>query len=623
MSRVVRRLPFGAEITPDGVHFRVWANRRARVEVVVETEAAAPALALTREPDGCFSGLLPGAGAGTRYRYRLDGEGVFPDMASRWQPDGPHGVSVVVDPSRFAWTDRRWTGPAVRGDVLYELHVGTFTSAGTWAAAQEKLPYLKALGVTCIEVMPIAEFPGRFGWGYDGVDWFAPYHGYGTPDDVRRFVDAAHGQGLAVILDVVYNHFGPDGNYVDQFSSGWFSHRSGDWGTALDFETPTSLPVRQTVIANAMYWIAEFHFDGLRLDATDAMVDHSPVHICAELAVAARKAAGSRRLLILAENEAQHPDIVRSEPPGAWGLDGVWNDDFHHTAMVALTGRSEAYFTDYGGSPQEFISAARWGYLYQGQWYAWQRKPRGQPARDVDPLKFIHFLENHDQLANTPRGLRTHLQSAPGTHRALTALLLLGPATPLLFQGQEFAASAPFLYFADHQGDLAKAVYRGRKKFLRQFPRAARTQVQWRIPAPHEEATFRRCQLDWTRLDASTEALALHRDLLQLRRDDPAFAAQRRPEGALLTAQAFVLRFAGEEGADRLLLINLGDDTRLPIAPEPLLAPPLGHVWRVLWTSEDPRYGGDATPEPDTGRGWWLPARCALVLQPVATAAAT
>ncbi|HMC54840.1 MAG TPA: alpha-amylase family glycosyl hydrolase, partial [Gemmatimonadaceae bacterium] len=331
-----RRLPVGAEVVPSsgGAHVRVWAPKRRRVDVMVGDRAHA----LAREPDGYFSGVVLEARAGTRYKLRLDGGAAFPDPASRHQPEGPHAASAVVDPSAFAWTDTAWTGVDAKRLVLYELHIGTFTRQGTFAAAAKQLQELADLGVTCVEMMPVAEFAGSFGWGYDGVDWFAPYHGYGTPDDLRAFVNRAHDVGIGVILDVVYNHFGPDGNYLREFSDDYFSarHRT-DWGDAINFDDKNSGPVRELVLANVRHWIDEYHFDGLRLDATDNIYDDSRPHLLREIGGVARDAARGRSIVIACENEAQEARLTRSVDEDGFGLDLAWNDDFHHTALVALT----------------------------------------------------------------------------------------------------------------------------------------------------------------------------------------------------------------------------------------------------------------------------------------------
>jgi maltooligosyltrehalose trehalohydrolase len=621
-----RRLPVGAEVLPDGgVHFRVWAPRRRRVEVVLEPggPGEGTVLPLAPEGNGYFSARSAAARAGSRYRFRLDGGEAFPDPASRFQPEGPHGPSEVIDPRTFAWSDRGWRGVRLAGQVLYELHLGTFTPECTWEGALRRLPDLAQVGITVVEVMPVADFPGRFGWGYDGVDLFAPSRLYGRPDDMRRFVDAAHRLGLGVFLDVVYNHLGPDGNYLEQYSDRYFTQKhSTPWGKALNFDGTDSGPVREFFAANAAYWIDEFHLDGLRLDATNTIFDDSPEYILASVGRAARAAARGRDIALVAEDESQRARLVRPVEQGGCGLDGVWNDDFHHSARVALTGRNEAYYRDFQGTPQELVSAVKWGYLYQGQRCAWQKKRRGTPAWDMPPSAFVSYLENHDQVANSGRGLRPHQLSSPGRHRALTALLLLAPGTPLLFQGQEFACTSPFLFFADHKPELAKLVRKGRREFLATFPSLASAEVQATLADPGDEATFRRCKIDWSQRERHAEALALHVDLLRLRREDAVFRAQRPRgvDGAVLGERAFVLRFFGEGGEDRLLLVNLGGDLHLDVAPEPLLAPPEGKQWEVQWSSEEPRYGGGGTPPVETEDGWNLPGEAAVVMRPAEAA---
>jgi maltooligosyltrehalose trehalohydrolase len=619
-----RRLPVGAEVLPDGsAHFRVWASSRTKVEVVIEPGAgseageAERAVELAAEGEGYFSGVVAGAGAGTLYRYRLDRDQSYPDPASRFQPDGPHGPSQIVSPDDFTWTDEGWQGVRLRGQVIYEMHVGTFTKEGTWQAAARELEQLNRLGVTVIEIMPIADFAGRFGWGYDGVDLFAPTRLYGTPDDFRRFVDRAHAVGVGVILDVVYNHLGPDGCYVTQFSKDYFTDRHHtDWGDAINFDGENSGPVREFFIANAGYWITEFHLDGLRADATQNIYDSSADHILAAITRRVRESARGRGTIIVAENEPQHVKLIRPEEKGGHGMDALWNDDLHHSAMVALTGRNEAYYTDYLGKPQEFISAMKWGYLYQGQRYKWQKKRRGTPALDIAPAAFVSFIQNHDQVANSGRGLRCHELTSPGRYRAMTALLLLGPATPMLFQGQEFAASSPFLFFADHKPELAGLVLKGRRKFLEQFRSLATREAQSRVDPPHELATFERCKLDLTERVRHAEIYRMHGDLLKLRREDAVFGAQRHRgmDGAVIGEESFLLRFFADDGRDRLLLVNLGTDLRLDPAPEPLLAPPESMRWEVLWSSEDPRYGGNGTAPLDTKENWRIPGHAAVVL---------
>lgn len=619
-QRLRFQLPLGAILRPGGgVDFRLWAPRHTRVELLLEGGPGAPAsLPMEREPAGYHRVTVPNAAAGTRYRYRLGDDLRYPDPASRYQPEGPHGPSEVIDPRAFRWSDAGWRGISPQGQILYELHVGTFTRQGTWAAAARRLEMLAELGITAVELMPVAEFPGAFGWGYDGVDLFAPYHGYGHPDEMRGFVDRAHALGIGVILDVVYNHLGPDGNYLQQFSDSYFTDAyQTEWGDPLNFSGPGSGPVREFFIHNAAYWIAEFHLDGLRLDATQSIFDDATgeAHILTQITRAAREAAGDRSILVVAENEPQEAQLVRPASRGGMGMDAIWNDDFHHAALVALTGRTEAYYRDYLGAPQEFVSAARWGFLYQGQHYAWQGKRRGSPALDLPPHALVTYLQNHDQVANSGRGARISELTSPARLRAMTALLLLGPGTPMLFMGQEFAASTPFLYFADHEPALAARVREGRREFLKQFPSLADAELS----APEDPATFHRCVLDWTEREKHGHIYLLHQELIRLRRDDAILGRrrQRGPEGAVLGAEAFVLRYTDDAGDDRLLIVNLGRELHFSPAPQPLLAPPLNRRWGVLWSSEDPRYGGGGAPPPEGDDGeWHLTAECAMLLAP-------
>jgi maltooligosyltrehalose trehalohydrolase len=621
-ARTTRRLAVGAELVDEGAHFRVWAPRRKRVEVLSGNKGTE----LTCERDGYFSGLVAGARAGFRYKLRVDGGDAFPDPASRWQPDGPHGDSVVVDPTAFKWTDHAWKGLSDRGQVFYELHIGTLTLEGTYRAAAEQLAELAGLGVTAVEVMPLAEFPGTFGWGYDGVDLFAPYHGYGTPDDFRAFVDRAHALGLGVILDVVYNHFGPDGNYLGEFSDAYISTRhKTEWGEALNFDGAQCHGVREFVRSNVRHWIAEYHLDGLRLDATHSIYDDSSPHILAEIGEVARDAGGGRGVVVIAENEPQDPRIVRPRDRG-YALNGIWCDDFHHSAMVAAGGKREAYFTDYRGSAQELVSAVKYGILYQGQYYRWQKRRRGTTAWDVPPRKMTFYLENHDQVANTRDGRRLHQLTSPGRYRALAALLLLSPQTPMLFQGQEFGASAPFLYFADHHPELAKLVRQGRGDFLRQFPSIGHGNGHLTLADPSSRETFERSRLDLQERQRNAAHYRLYRDLIALRRCDPVLSRAAsaddttRIDGAVLSDQAFVIRFFATDGNDRLLVMNLGRDLSLDVAPEPLLAPPDPEMpWERLWHSEDECYGArGAAPleieDKDKVITWQIPAESATLL---------
>lgn len=594
----------GAECVPEGgVEFRVWAPNHERV-LVEYGRSAAP---MQPEADGYFRAHVRDAGPGTLYRYRVDGEGPYPDPSSRFQPRGPEGPSEVIDPAAYAWSDEQWRGATLLGQVVYELHVGTFTDAGTFAAAEARLDHLRDLGITMIELMPLHGFVGDFGWGYDGVNPFAPHHHYGRPDALRRFVDAAHRTGIAVILDVVYNHFGPSANYLPKFSSYYASERHTDWGCAVNFDGEHSRPVRELVCENAEYWIREFHIDGFRLDATQNLYDASPEHIVAELTRRARAAAGERSVIVMAENEPQDASFLRSAADGGYALDAMWNDDFHHSAIVALTGRREAYYTDYAGRAQEFVAAAQRGYLFQGQYYLWQKQRRGSSTRGLAPHRFVAYLENHDQVSNSGSGQRLALRTQPGSLRAMTTLLLLGPWTPLLFQGQEWSSTRPFPFFAQLGPELASRVHEGRKQQLAEFPSLASRAVQDGMPDPGSPATFTAAKLDWDEerhSERSQCSLRLHRDLLRLRQTDrvlrPGAAAELA--AAALSDRCLCLRWFGSDSQDRLLVVNLGRDQTLVPAPEPLLAPPTGHYFRALFSSEEPRYGGlgqrdDATDE--------------------------
>jgi maltooligosyltrehalose trehalohydrolase len=498
--------------------------------------------------------------------------------------------------------------------------VGTFTPEGTLDATIAQLDELKDCGVTVIELMPLAEFPGRWNWGYDGVDLFAPAHVYGDPDALKRFVDAAHERGLGVILDVVYNHFGPDGNYLPAFSDLYLTDRHpNEWGQAINFDGQGSGPVREFFIQNACYWITEFKLDGLRLDAVHAIYDDSPVHVLAELSRQARVAAGARSIVLIAECESQLITTIQSIEDGGWGLDGVWSDDFHHISRVALTGRGQAYYSDYRGTAQELLSVIKRGFVYQGQRYQWQKKPRGTVVKNEPASGFVFYLQNHDQVANHLHGDRIHALASHARYRAIAALLLLAPETPMLFMGQEFGASNPFLFFADHHSDLAAKVYEGRKKFLAEFPEYATPEAQAAVPDPADEATFQRSCLDLSERRRNAPIYRLHKDLLRLRRDDAILTRQDRRslDGATLSPQALVLRYMGPADDDRLLVVNLGPDLNFMPAPEPLLAPVRDGSWTLQWSSEHPLYGGPGIVNPLSEQGWRIPSATATVFRSV------
>src|SRR6185503_5403465 len=416
------------------------------------------------------------------------------------------------------------------------------------------LKHVRDLGATLIEIMPLAEFSGRWGWGYDGVDLYAPFHHYGRPEDLKALIDAAHGLGLGVILDVVYNHFGPDGNYLREFSETYFSaHHKTDWGDGINYDDEGSSEVRHFVVQNGCYWVTEYGFDGLRLDATMDIKDDSPVHVMADISRASRTAAG-RPIVLIGESEPQDVKLVAPVDNGGYGLDAIWCDDFHHTARVALTGQRTAYYFDYTGTPQELLSCIKRGPLFQGQRYQWQDQPRGWSVRDEPATSFVYFLQNHDQVANLLDGERLHRLCHPGNLRAITALLLLAPETPLLFMGQEFAASSWFMYLSDHDAELQERIDKGRIEFLDQFLNTASREARAAIPRAGSEQSFRSSKLDFGERTANARVFRLHRDLLRLRREDRVISRQERfsLDGAVLNSCAVAIRFFGPADDDRL-----------------------------------------------------------------------
>jgi maltooligosyltrehalose trehalohydrolase len=585
-----RRYPVGAELLASSVvSVRVWAPEHRQVTVVIDGRATR----LERQGDGYFSGHAHGR-HGSRYGFRLDEDpAILPDPASRWQPDGPEGLSAVVDLGAYRWRDHEWPGLSMSGQVLYEMHVGTYTAAGTWQGAAALLPRVRALGVTAIQMMPVAEFAGEYGWGYDGVAWFAPMHAYGEPADLQGFVDRAHAEGLGVVLDVVYNHLGPSGNVLPRYSPYYTTDRyTSEWGPALNFDGEHAGPVRDLVLSNVEYWVREFHIDGFRIDAAQQIHDASPDHLLTAIARTARAAAEPRQVIVLAEHEPQHARLVRAVSAGGYGLDGLYHEDFHHSTRVALTGIREAYLSDYAGSSREWLAAALRGFLFQGQHYPWQGAPRGAPALDRPAEQFVCFLENHDQVANCAGGRRLVELTSPAWWRAMSALLLLGPWTPMLFQGQEWASRSPFTYFANHEPSLQATVMEGRRRFLEQFARQVRTAEEAAVPGATSGADAHACCLDHDLTAEGERAWTLHRDLLDLRRRD--FLGPRAAlVGATLSNQVLLLRHRGDGGGqERLVVINLGPDMNLAGIAEPLLAPPEHCDWMVRWCSEDRRYGG-------------------------------
>jgi maltooligosyltrehalose trehalohydrolase len=597
----------GANPLPNGgTMFRVWAPRASLVEVELYGANGAKHIPLEPRAGGYYVGAAERAGPGDRYRYRLDRGQAYPDPASRFQPEGVHGPSEIVDPRAFVWTDQGWEGLDRRQLSIYELHVGTFSPRGTFDGLIPELPELASLGLTAIELMPVAEFPGRWNWGYDGVDLFAPASVYGGPEALRRLVDAAHRVGLGVLLDVVYNHLGPDGNYLRQFSTDYFTDRhQTPWGEAVNYDGPNSGPVRAFVLENVSRWLDEFHLDGLRLDATHAIVDQSPRHLLAEIAEVAHRRP--RPALVIAED---HRNLVRliDRPPDGYGLDGVWADDFHHVLRTFLTGEFEGYFADYSGRLADLAATIEGGFLFQGQARQAKRVARGTPVTSQPSSAFVFCTENHDQVGNRALGERLAHLTDPARYALATALLLCSPETVLLFQGQEFAASTPFLYFTDHHLELGRLVTAGRRREFAHFSAFSDPARRERIPDPQVEATFARSRLDLGERAKQAEIYATYRRLLRLRRDDPVLSHPDRlaTRATAVGQDALALhRWAGSE--HRLLLVNFGPaEVRVPMAVA-ASGPPPGAAWRLLWES------GQRSTALDGAR-WNLPSRSGCLL---------
>ncbi len=573
----------GAWPTRDGVDFRVWAPAAESVEL--DLDGAKP-LPMTKS-DGIFALTVPDASVGTRYRYRIDGKGPFPDPASRFQPDGVHGPSEVVDASTFTWSDEVWKGIEPEALVIYELHVGTFTKAGTFAAATALLPKLVDLGITAVEVMPLADFPGERGWGYDGVSLYAPARCYGKPDDFRRFVDTAHRLGLAVIVDVVYNHLGPDGNYLSCFSPYYFSttHHT-DWGTGPNFDGEESERVEDFFIDNALLWINDYHADGLRLDATHAIMDEGERHILDLLTDRVHQAGRdrNRRTLVIAEDERNQVTLIQPRASGGFSMDAVWADDFHHQVRRALTGESDGYYADYTGSAEDIATTLKKGWFYCGQPSLRKRIPRGSETHGVPPSRFVVCIQNHDQIGNRAFGERLNHQVDRAMYRAASALLLLAPQTPLLFMGQEWASSSPFLYFTDHNPELGKLVTEGRRHEFRHFPAFTDPLIRTRIPDPQATSTFWASKLDWDERETEPHAgtLRLYRDLLRLRRIDPALRPGGVHDAQAIAEGGVLLRRTSRPGGESLMMIVALNPGVVAAINEP--------GWSVVLTTEDDAY---------------------------------
>ena len=577
----------GAWFEGESARFRIWAPDHDRAELVLHERAADHAVALsqpmTRERGGFFSASAPIPPGPRRllYAFRIDGRGPFPDPCSGSQPFGVHGPSELLD-FDFAWTDARASGVALEDLVLYEIHVGAATEEGTFEALIPRLSGLVDLGITAIELMPVADFPGRWNWGYDGVSLRAPAAVYGGPRGLMRLVDAAHARGLAVILDVVYNHLGPDGNYLRGFTSRYFtSRRATPWGEAIDVDGPGAEPVRELLLGSAAMWIERYHLDGLRLDATHAIEDSRPVHLLRELGERVRAAGGARRPLLIAEDERNEAAVVRPAEAGGFGLDAVWSDDLCYQLGLAFAGDVGVFGEDFSGSTAEIAATLTRGWRYEGQVSPRLGRARGTRADEIAAPRLVTFIQNHDQIGNRPRGDRLAARVSPAALRAMSALLLLAPYTPLIFMGQEWNATSPFFYFTDHHGELGLRVTEGRLRELGAsgLPGAAET------PDPQAESTFLRSKLSFAERDRPEHAgvLALYGELLRLRRAHPALRERRRGS------------FAARALGDDALLLDRGGDGRcvtILVNLRGRLAHAVGRGHRLLLSTEEARFGG-------------------------------
>ena len=570
----------GAELTAMGVRYCTWAPETRCVRVEIQPRVGGPLrrVELTPLSGGFHEGTDEEGRAGDRYLLSLDGRDGLPDPASRWQPDGVEGASMVVDPSGFEWNDRLWSKVRFRDLVIYELHIGTFTPEGTFRAAIARLDQLRDLGIRAIELMPVADFPGQRNWGYDGVMLFAPARVYGSPDDLRALVDAAHARGIAVILDVVFNHLGPHGNRLRDFSRHYFdSKRQTPWGDAFHFDGPNSGPVRALFCQNLRYWVDEFHVDGFRLDATHAIYDHSSLHILREL----RDTAHDCGAFIIAEDERNEEILLARE---GFHLDGGWADDFHHSLEVALTNAS-IYAKRFLGTILELVEILQHG---------WTRRPAAPARGDLAPQQFVCCISNHDQAGNRPHGDRLSHLTSPEAYRAASAFLCLQPGVPLIFMGQEWAASTPFLYFTDHHAALGRQVEQGRRRDLKQNDVFAREMRARPILGPQNPDAFRRSKLAWSEYDETPhrEIRALYRAALEMRGVVPFCRAESFSEFTVQQVQPGVLALRSATSAGGwLLLFSPRGGHVIALSEHAVTAS--SRTWRIVLSSNDTRFGGD------------------------------
>jgi malto-oligosyltrehalose trehalohydrolase len=584
-------MPQGAEVQADGVRFRLWAPGCAEIRLEHRAVAGAAGTStaetvlMKSTGEGWHELTVASAGAGTRYQYVLPDGLHVPDPASRFQPEDVHGASEVIDPAAHVWQDAEWVTRPWHEAVVYEMHIGTFTAAGTFRAAIEKLDHLVKLGVSCIEVMPVADFPGSRNWGYDGVLLYAPDSSYGRPEDFKALIDAAHARGLMVMLDVVYNHFGPDGNYLPVYAPAFFTERHHTpWGAAVNYDGAHSKPVREFIIHNALYWIDEFNLDGLRLDAIHAILDDGANHLLDELADrvrAARRAGGGGPVHLVLENEENQARRLRRGKDGApLHYTAQWNDDVHHVLHVAATGEDTGYYVEYLGDTDKLGRALAEGFAFQGEMMEFRGEPRGEPSDMLPPTAFIAFIQNHDQVGNRAFGDRLTQIAPPEAVRAIAAVYLLLPQVPMLFMGEEWGAAQPFLFFCDFDGELAEAVRKGRRAEFAKFPEFQDEAMRERIPDPQAEATFASSKLGWGDIEKPHHAawLDFYTRVLSVRREAliPALLIEGARGGrySVLGDGAVMVTWELKRGQVLTLDANLSGRTASGFAPA---------AGRVLW----------------------------------------
>jgi malto-oligosyltrehalose trehalohydrolase len=599
-------MPFGAQFEAGNARFGLWAPGARSVELCIEDVGGPAVAAMTPVGGGWFESTARGVPAGTRYRYRIDGGQRVPDPASRCNPDGVHGPSEVVDAAAYDWQDAGWAGRPWHEAVIYELHVGTFAPGGTFLGVMRRLEDLKELGVTAIELMPIAEFAGARNWGYDGVLPFAPHRHYGRPDELKRLVDEAHRLGLMMLLDVVYNHFGPEGNYLHVYAPQFFTGRhQTPWGAAINLDGEGSRIARDFFIHNALYWLEEFHFDGLRLDAVHAIADDSEFHILTEIAQAVRRGPGrARHVHLVLENDDNAARYLVRDADGPRWYDAQWNDDFHHAVHVLLTGERDGYYADYAGMPVRLLARAlAEGYAYQGEHSVFRGRPRGEPSVGLPPCAFVNFLQNHDQIGNRAFGERLAMLAPADAVRAGLALLLLAPAVPLMFMGEEFGCTQPFVFFCDFEGELARAVKEGRRGEFSRLERFHDAAARSAIPDPNAATTFAAACIDWAGASRPENAAwqAFIKRLLEIRRVSIVPRARQLGPGAgrfeTEGETALFVEWDCPDGSGLAVAANLGREAvriRRAVPGELIYAYPVRAVealkrrrlepWSVIWT---------------------------------------